>query len=246
MCIRDSSTVASLSFARRPDAESSSTRVSLSRARRRRRRRRHRRRHHRARRRRHRPARASSASDASRGARDEGAAADATADARVRKQSPRRFRVDKASSGTCRVPHPLVSHTRWFRERPPRRLLRRVLTYIHWVSACWYTHHRGRMAFHTKPLCLGLRTPGRCLGKCPLRSRDDDAGRDDDERRDDERARTTDDEDDDDDPARVRTRIGRERDADRVRFTEDDDDARARARERGDEESIVVEANDDE
>ena len=84
------------------------------------------------------------------------------------------------------------------------------------------------------------------LGKCPLRSRDDDAGRDDDERRDDERARTTDDEDDDDDPARVRTRIGRERDADRVRFTEDDDDARARARERGDEESIVVEANDDE
>ena len=110
-----------------------------------------------------------------------------------------------------------------------------------------YTHHRGRMAFHTTPLCLGLRTQsGRCLGKCPLRSRDDDAGRDDDERRDDERARTTDDEDDDDDPARVRTRIGRERDADRVRFTEDDDDARARARERGDEESIVVEANDDE
>ncbi len=74
----------------------------------------------------------------------------------------------------------------------------------------------------------------RCVRETTTRTNDDAR---DDERRTSARDEN-DDDDDDDDPARVRTRIGRERDVDRVRFAEDD--ARAPTDDDGDTKSIVV------
>ena len=74
----------------------------------------------------------------------------------------------------------------------------------------------------------------RCVRETTTRANDDAR---DDERRTSARDEN-DDDDDDDDPARVRTRIGRERDVDRVRFAEDD--AHAHTDDDGDKKSIVV------
>ena len=74
----------------------------------------------------------------------------------------------------------------------------------------------------------------RCVRETTTRTNDDARG---DERRTSARDEN-DDDDDDDDPARVRTRIGRERGVDRARFAEDD--ARAPTDDDGDTKSIVV------